>query len=131
MRGLIIDIAENGTSDVYIAPSMADTYDATTVADKVLAGHMARAVGYAKKLILNKLAMVPAEVGASASTYYADYLYTDPANYHGLKVRLAGGNANDGAAAGAAYSSTRNAASRSTARISAPLCVFAEDPVVE
>ena len=131
VRGLIIDIAENGTSDVYIAPSMADTYDATTVADKVLAGHMARTSGYAKKLILNKLAMLPAQVGASVSTYYADYLYTDPANYHGLKVRLAGGCAYNGTYAGAAYSDTYNAASYSYALISAPLCVFAEDPVVE
>ena len=131
VRGLIIDIAENGTSDVYIAPSMADTYDATTVADKVLAGHMARTSGYAKKLILNKLAMLPAQVGASVSTYYADYLYTDPANYHGLKVRLAGGIAFYGAYAGAAYSFAYFAASYSYARISAPLCVFAEDPVVE
>ena len=131
VRGLIIDIAENGTSDVYIAPSMADTYDATTVADKVLAGHMARTSGYAKKLILNKLAMLPAQVGASVSTYYADYLYTDPANYHGLKVRLAGGSATIGTGAGAAYSCTNYAASHSNASISAPLCVFAEDPVVE
>ena len=131
VRGLIIDIAENGTSDVYIAPSMADTYDATTVADKVLAGHMARTSGYAKKLILNKLAMLPAQVGASVSTYYADYLYTDPANYHGLKVRLAGGCAFSGTAAGAAYSHTHHAASASNANVSAPLCVFAEDPVVE
>ena len=131
VRGLIIDIAENGTSDVYIAPSMADTYDATTVADKVLAGHMARTSGYAKKLILNKLAMLPAQVGASVSTYYADYLYTDPANYHGLKVRLAGGCAASGTDAGAACSSTNSAASNSDAHISAPLCVFAEDPVVE
>lgn len=131
VRGLIIDIAENGTSDVYIAPSMADTYDATTVADKVLAGHMARTSGYAKKLILNKLAMLPAQVGASVSTYYADYLYTDPANYHGLKVRLAGGRAAAGTPAGAAYSYTDSAASHSAATLSAPLCVFAEDPVVE
>ena len=131
VRGLIIDIAENGTSDVYIAPSMADTYDATTVADKVLAGHMARTSGYAKKLILNKLAMLPAQVGASVSTYYADYLYTDPANYHGLKVRLAGGSATAGASAGAAYSNANRAASHSAATLSAPLCVFAEDPVVE
>ncbi|MBQ6100878.1 MAG: hypothetical protein IJL04_01150 [Bacteroidales bacterium] len=131
VRGLIIDIAENGTSDVYIAPSMADTYDATTVADKVLAGHMARTSGYAKKLILNKLAMLPAQVGASVSTYYADYLYTDPANYHGLKVRLAGGSAAYGTGAGAAYSNTYYAASYSYANFSAPLCVFAEDPVVE
>ena len=131
VRGLIINIAENGTSDVYITPSMAAAYDATTVADKVLAGHMARTEGYAKKLILNKLAMVPAEVGASSTTYYADYLYTSPASYHGLSVRLAGGYARNGAYAGAAYSLTYNAASNSYANNSAPLCVFAEDPVVE
>ena len=131
VRGLIIDIAEEGTSDVYITPSMAAAYDATTVADKTLAGHMARSSGYIKKLILNKLAMVPATTGGSASTYYADYLYTSPASYHGLKVRLAGGSAYSGAGAGAAYSNTYRAASRSNAYFSAPLCVFEEDPAVE
>ena len=39
-----------------------------------------------------------------------------------LGVRLAGGNVNNGANAGAAYSNTNNAASNSNANISAPQC---------
>ena len=39
-----------------------------------------------------------------------------------LGVRLAGGNANNGANAGAAYSNTNNAASNANANISAPQC---------
>lgn len=130
VRGLIIDIATEGTSDVYVTPSMSAAYDHKTVADKLFAGNMARSSGYITELILDRFAGIPAKVGGTSSTRYPDYLYTDPSTYNGLRVRLAGGGAAHGAFAGSAYSTTYNAASYATAYLSAPLCVFAEDPIV-
>jgi hypothetical protein len=106
-------------------------YDPTTVADKIFAGNMARSTGWIKELIYDKLAMLPSKVGGSGSTYHADYLYTDPATYHGLKVRLAGGLAADGADAGASNSHTNYSAAGTTSDVSAPLCVFSDDPQIE
>lgn len=131
VNGVIIDIAAEGTSDIYVTPSMAAAVDQSTVADKLFAGHMARTSGYIKKLILNRLCGLPSEVGGSASTYYADYLYTSPASYNGKKVRLAGGLAYYGTHAGASYSCTYYSASASIAAVSAPLCVFSDDPKIE
>ena len=131
VNGVIIDIAAEGTSDIYVTPSMAAAVDQSTVADKLFAGHMARTSGYIKKLILNRLCGLPSEVGGSASTYYADYLYTSPASYNGKKVCLAGGHANCGACAGASCSHADYSASDTGARISAPLCVFSDDPKIE
>ena len=121
VNGLIVDIEVDGASKVYVTPSMYAAYDSTTVADKIFAGNMARSGGWIKELIYDKLAMLPSKVGGSGSTYHGDELYTNPATYHGLKVRLAGGNANNGANAGASNSNTNNSATNTNANISAPL----------
>lgn len=131
VNGVIVDIAAEGTSDIYVTPSMAAAVDQSTVADKLFAGHMARTGGYIKKLILDRLCGLPSEVGGSASTYYADYLYTIPENYNGKMVRLAGGRANNGADAGASYSNAGGSAAYTFAYISSPLCVFNDDPKIE
>ena len=131
VNGVIVDIAAEGTSDIYVTPSMAAAVDQSTVADKLFAGHMARTGGYIKKLILNRLCGLPSEVGGSASTYYADYLYTSPASYNGKVVRLAGGSATFGTVAGASYSYTYYSATITFAFVSAPLCVFNDDPKIE
>lgn len=131
VNGLIIDIEVEGASKIYVTPSMYAEYHSDRVSDKLFVGNMARSGGWIKELVLDKLAGLPSKVGGSGSTYYADYLYTDPATYHGLKVRLAGGVANVGAYAGASYSYTYNSASYTYAGISAPLCVFSDDPQIE
>lgn len=131
VRGLILDIVADGVSKVYVTPSMAATYDPATVADKLFVGNMVRTSGYIKKLMLDKFAMIPSEVGGSATTYYADYLYTDPVSYNGLKVRFAGGPAYGGADAGACCSVAYSSAALTSAYYSAPLCVFCDDPQVD
>jgi len=131
VNGLIVDIEVEGASKVYVTPSMYAAYDSTTVADKIFAGNMARSGGWIKELIYDKLAMMPSKVGGSSSTYHGDELYTDPATYHGLKVRLAGGRAYYGALAGTSDSNTYYSATGTDAYISAPLCVFNDDPQIE
>lgn len=70
---------------------------------------------------MNKLAMLPTEVGASASTYFADYFYTNAASSQGFRCRLAGSNANAGTNAGASYTNSNNAVTNANANVSAPL----------
>ena len=79
---------------------------------------------------MNKLAMLPTEVGASASTYFADYFYTNAASSQGLRCRLAGSSANAGTNAGSSCTGSHYAVTAADASVSAPLCYFKEDPVI-
>ena len=79
---------------------------------------------------MNKLAMLPTEVGASASTYFADYFYTNAASSQGFRCRLAGSNAAAGTDAGASCTYSADAVTSAYADVSAPLCYFKEDPVI-
>ena len=64
---------------------------------------------------------MPTEVGGSSATYYADYFWTNAKTSKGLRVRAAGGNANNGANAGAFYVNANYAASNANANYSSPL----------
>lgn len=129
VRGLIIDAGATKTT-AYVAPSMFDVFDDTTVDGLLRAAELPRTEGYIKKLSTNLLCGLPTEVGATAATYFADYFYTNAETSQGLRVRLAGGNSNSGANAGSAYSYSTGAASHAAANLSAPLCFFEEDPVI-
>lgn len=129
VRGLVIDAGAEKTI-AYVADSMFEPFDDTTVADKLRVAELPRESGYIKRLSMQGLCGVPTEVGATASTGYGDYFYTNVDTSQGLRVRLAGGSADIGASAGAAYSLTTFAASLAHAYISAPLCYFEEDPAI-
>ena len=73
---------------------------------------------------------MPTEIGATASTYFCDYFWENSASSKGLRVRLSGAYAPDGADAGAFATDTDDAASYSNAGVSAPLCFFDADPVM-
>ena len=79
---------------------------------------------------MNKLAMLPTEVGASASTYFADYFYTNAASSQGFRCRLAGSAASAGSIAGSSYTYSYGPVTYAHACVSAPLCYFKEDPVI-
>ena len=64
--------------------------------------------GYIKRVSTNGLCMMPTEVGGSASTYYADYFWTNGATQTGLRVRAAGGSASNGTTAGAFCTTAHN-----------------------
>ena len=92
---------------------------------------MPKTEGYIKKLSTEGLCMIPTEVGGSASTYFPDYLYRNPADTVGLRVRAAGGRACNGATAGPFATGAYYTAALAYASCSSPLCVFVDDPTIE
>lgn len=129
VRGIVIDAGAEKTI-AYVAPSMFDIFDDTTTAGLLRATELPRTSGYIKKLSTNLLCGLPTEVGGTASTHYCDYFYTNAETSQGLRVRLAGGYADNGTAAGAGYASTIASASNATAYLSVSLCFFDQDPVI-
>ena len=128
-RGLIMYAGEE-KSLVYVTPSMYADYDPNTVADKILVAECPRVSGYIKRKSYQGLCCMPTEVGGSYTIRFADYFYTDAATSKGLRVRAAGGSANDGAYAGASFAYADNADTNAFTYCSAPLCYFEEDPVI-
>ncbi len=129
VRGLITDAGPE-VSSVYVAPSLYANYANDSIAGMIKAAELSRTESYIKKISMNKLCGMPTEGGASSATYYCDNHYVNHNTSQGLRCRLAGGSANDGAAAGAFVSHSHNAVAISTAHISGALCFFEEDPVM-
>lgn len=68
---------------------------------------------------------MPAEVGASSTTYFADYFYTSlPTTGESQRGVLFGGNAANGAYAGFSYANTHYSASDTYACIGSRLCFY-------
>jgi hypothetical protein len=74
---------------------------------------------------------MPTAVGGTNYTHYADYFWTSPDTYYGLRCRLAGGDFDYWTHAGAGASDAYGAVAFSSADVSVPLCFFAEDPVMQ
>ena len=130
VRGLTISLRENDTAEVFVAGSMYAAFDPNTTAGLIKVAEMPKDAGYIKRISTEGLCMVPTEVGGSASTYFADYLYRNPVTTVGLRVRAAGGSANSGAFAGAFATYALSAASAAGADVSSPLCFFVDDPTI-
>ena len=64
---------------------------------------------------------MPTEIGGSTNLRYSDQFYTNAETSKGLRVRAAGGNANNGTNAGASYANANNTATNANANYSAPL----------
>lgn len=126
-RGLIMDAGDK--SLVYVTPSMYADYDPNTVADKILVAECPQKEGYIKRKSYQGLCCMPTEVGGTATTRFGDYFGTNASISKGLRVRAAGGGANDGAIAGASCTNANHTATHANA-CSAPLCYFEEDPVI-
>lgn len=120
-RGLVISLRANDTAEVFVAPSMAVGYNPESTEGLVKVAEMPKTEGYIKKLSTEGLCMIPTEVGGSTSTYFADYLYRNSADTVGLRVRAAGGSANDGANAGPFATTAYIAAASASAAYSSPL----------
>jgi hypothetical protein len=90
--------------------------------------------GHIKSASMHRLCAMPTAVGATSETGYCDlfWTFTDAAHAsYGFRCRLAGGGLACGASAGAFASNTNNAVAVADRSISAPLCFFEEDPIVE
>ena len=127
-RGLIIDAGDK--SLVYVTPSMYADYGYNTVADKILVAECPQKDGFIKRKSYQGLCCMPTEVGGTAATRFGDYFGTNAAVSKGLRVRAAGGGADIGATAGASYTNAFPSAFNANTHYSAPLCYFAEDPVI-
>lgn len=91
-------------------------------------GDLPRTEGYVKTLMVGEYGEnMPIAVGASSSTYFCDYFYTNiPASGQALRGVLFGGIAHGGTYAGLAYADTTNAPSHTNARIGSRLCFIPE-----
>ena len=87
-------------------------------------GNEARADGYVKEIIFGEGGdIMPTEVGASSTTHFADYFYTNiPASGAAMRGVLFGGYATNGAKAGLSFASAIYAASVSAANFGSRLC---------
>ena len=65
---------------------------------------------------------MPTAVGASSTTYFADYFYTNVVSNTGQRGVLFGGYADNGAAAGFSCAHTHYAASGTVASVGSRLC---------
>lgn len=130
VRGLVINAGAEKT-EVYVAPSLYGDYNDASVAGLLKATECPRTEGYITKISMNRLCAVPTATTGSASTYYADYFYTNANSSQGLRVRLAGGSASAGTHAGASYTNSTYASSNAYSNVSSPLCYFREDCKME
>lgn len=129
VRGIIINAGAEKTEG-YVAPSLYAGYNDASLDGMIKACELPRSEGYIKRVSMNKLCMLPTEVGGSASTYFADYFHTNAASSQGLRCRLAGYLANAGTDAGASSANSYDPVTSANATVSAPLCYFKEDPVI-
>ena len=87
-------------------------------------GELPRKEGYVKRMMIGEHGdIMPMEVGASSTTHFADYFYTNiPASGAAMRGVLFGGHANNGAHAGLSCASTNSAASYAIAHFGSRLC---------
>lgn len=131
VRGLTISQTAGEKIEVYVSPSMYAQFDPTSITGMLKACECPLTNGWIKRKSYNRLCCMPTEVGGSASTYYTDQFYQNGATESGLRVRVAGGRANYGTAAGASASNALSTATLANSYNSSPLCYFEEDPVIE
>jgi hypothetical protein len=92
-------------------------------------GNLPRNEGYVKEMLIGEFGdnMPEIATGASSTTYFSDYFYTNiPASSEAMRGVLFGGAAYNGALAGLAYANAYHAASDSYAHIGSRLCFIPE-----
>ena len=128
VRGLIISLRENETAEVFVARSLYAGYDPNSTEGMIKVAEMPTTAGYIKRISMEGLCCIPTEVGGSSVTYFADWLYRNPPETVGLRVRAAGGSAYIGTTAGPFATNTYSTATTAGAYYSSPLCFFVDDP---
>lgn len=119
-----IQSATSGNESKVWACSDPSKYQDSNYTDYDYIGNLPRSEGYMKALMFGEAGqMLPATVGASATTYWCDYFYTSiPTEGVSLRGLLFGGGAYDGAAAGFGYAYTSDAPSNTSAHFGSRLC---------
>ena len=119
--GILINIAAEGTSDVYRCTDPTK-YSSSLTADYVKIGEEARTSGWTKNVIFPTL--IASEVGGvDSSTGYCDYHYTSlPDSGNSVRALLVGGDAHNGSIDGLSSANSCNTPSDSAALIGSRLC---------
>jgi len=89
----------NINSSVAYVNNTTSQFSDDTATNYINIGTMANASGYPNSILNINNAILPATVGGSSSTYFTDYFWINI----GWRVALFGGDAKDGAVAGAFY----------------------------
>ena len=111
-----------GVSEFFVCTDPAK-FQSNDYTDYEKRGELPRNEGYVKIMMIGEYGEnMPTAVGASSTTYFADYFYTNVVSNTGQRGVLFGGRANHGAAAGFSYAGTHNAASDTAAYVGSRLC---------
>ena len=114
--------ASGGLSEFFVCTDPAK-YQDSNYTDYEKRGELPRKEGYVKIMMIGEYGEnMPVEVGASSTTYFADYFYTNVASNTGQRGVLLGGGANNGAYAGFSCAYANNAASYANTNVGSRLC---------
>lgn len=111
-----------GVSEFFVCTDPAK-FQSNDYTDYEKRGELPRNEGYVKIMMIGEYGEnMPTAVGASSTTYFADYFYTNVVSNTGQRGVLFGGNAISSAYAGFSYAHTTNAASHANAHVGSRLC---------
>jgi hypothetical protein len=112
-----------GLSEFFVC-SEPDRFQDSNYTDYEKRGNLPRSEGYVKEMLIGEFGEnMPKAVGASSTTYFSDYFYTNiPATGEALRGVLFGGAAYDGAHAGFVCALTHTAPSNANTFIGSRLC---------
>lgn len=107
-----------GVSEFFVCTDPAK-FQSNDYTDYEKRGELPRNEGYVKIMMIGEYGEnMPTAVGASSTTYFADYFYTNVVSNTGQRGVLFGGFANNGAYAGFSYAGTNHSASNAPANAS-------------
>ena len=111
-----------GVSEFFVCTDPAK-FQSNDYTDYEKRGELPRNEGYVKIMMIGEYGEnMPTAVGASSTTYFADYFYTNVVSNTGQRGVLFGGHAANGAGAGFSYAHTYGTASNADAFVGSRLC---------
>lgn len=111
-----------GVSEFFVCTDPAK-FQSNDYTDYEKRGELPRNEGYVKIMMIGEYGEnMPTAVGASSTTYFADYFYTNVVSNTGQRGVLFGGCASDGAIAGFSCAYANNAAANACAAVGSRLC---------
>lgn len=111
-----------GVSEFFVCTDPAK-FQSNDYTDYEKRGELPRNEGYVKIMMIGEYGEnMPTAVGASSTTYFADYFYTNVVSNTGQRGVLFGGAAYNGAYAGFSYALTSYAASATSTAVGSRLC---------
>lgn len=114
--------AAGGLSEFFVCTDPAK-FQSNDYTDYEKRGELPRNEGYVKIMMIGEYGEnMPIEVGASSTTYFADYFYTNVVSNTGQRCVLFGGSASYGASAGFSFANTHYTASPANTAVGSRLC---------